>query len=231
MKTVAIIQARVGSTRLPMKSLLTLRGHALIDWVVDRVSKASLLDDVVVACPDTERDIVLAEHLERSHVKVVPGSEQDVLSRFVKAASAVDADRVVRVCADNPVIWGEALDRLVREYCRSGCDYCYNHIPRGNRWPDGLGAEIVSRELLDGIAARAREPSQREHCLNYVWDNQTSFAIRTFDPVEDWLCRPDIKLDIDTPDDFCRLARMPLDIAMDARQIVDAFDATKRALA
>ena len=56
MKTVAIIQARLGSTRLPMKSLLTLRGHALIDWVVERVARASLLDEVVVACPDTERE-------------------------------------------------------------------------------------------------------------------------------------------------------------------------------
>ena len=225
MKTVAIIQARLGSTRLPMKSLLTLRGHALIDWVVERVARASLLDEVVVACPDTERDLVLAEHLERRHVRVVPGSEQDVLDRFAKAATAVNAGRIVRVCADNPLIWGEALDRLVREYDRGGCDYCYNHIPRGNRWPDGLGAEIVSRELLDGIAAKACEPSQREHCLNYIWDNQTQFGIRTFDPEEDWLCRPDIKLDIDTPDDFCRLARLPLEIGMDARAIVDAVDA------
>ena len=201
MKTVAIIQARLGSTRLPMKSLLTLRGHALIDWVVERVARASLLDEVVVACPDTERDLVLAEHLERRHVRVVPGSEQDVLDRFAKAATAVNAGRIVRVCADNPLIWGEALDRLVREYDRGGCDYCYNHIPRGNRWPDGLGAEIVSRELLDGIAAKACEPSQREHCLNYIWDNQARFGIRTFDPEEPWLCRPDIKLDIDT---LCR---------------------------
>lgn len=225
MKTVAIIQARVGSTRLPMKSLLTLRGHALIDWVVERVSRASLVDEVVVACPDTERDLVLAEHLARHHVNVVPGSEQDVLDRFATAAKAVDAGRIVRVCADNPLIWGEALDRLVREFDKGGCDYCYNHIPRGNRWPDGLGAEIVSRELLDSIAAKAAAPSQREHCLNYIWDNQTQFGIRTFDPEEDWLCRPDIKLDIDTPDDFCRLARLPLEIGMDARAIVDAVDA------
>jgi len=78
---------------------------------------------------------------------------------------------------------------------------------------------------LDSIAAKAAAPSQREHCLNYIWDNQTQFGIRTFDPEEDWLCRPDIKLDIDTPDDFCRLARLPLEIGMDARAIVDAVDA------
>ena len=82
MRTVAIIQARVGSSRLPMKSLLCLRGHALIDWVVNRVSEAARLDGVVVAMPDTERDRVLQAHLEDWGVAVVRGSEQDVLSRF-----------------------------------------------------------------------------------------------------------------------------------------------------
>ena len=228
MRTVAIIQARLGSTRLPMKSLLCLRGHAIIDWVVDRVMTASLLDEVVVACPDTARDAVLADHLERRHVHVVPGSEQDVLSRFVLAAEASRADRVVRVCADNPLIWGEAIDRLIRQFDRGGCDYCYNHIPRANRWPDGLGAEIVSRGLLDSIAEKAVEPSEREHCLNYIWDHQQDFTIRTFDPREEWLCRPEVKLDIDTADDFCKLALMPIDPGMDARRIIDVVDAGKK---
>ena len=89
MRTVAIIQARVGSSRLPMKSLLCLRGHALIDWVVNRVSEAARLDGVVVAMPDTERDRVLQAHLEDWGVAVVRGSEQDVLSRFLLAAEVL----------------------------------------------------------------------------------------------------------------------------------------------
>ena len=159
---------------------------------------------------------------------MVPGSEQDVLSRFVLAAEASHADRVVRVCADNPLIWGEAIDRLIRQFDRGGCDYCYNHIPRANRWPDGLGAEIVSRGLLDSIAEKAVEPSEREHCLNYIWDHQQDFTIRTFDPREEWLCRPEVKLDIDTADDFCKLALMPIDPGMDARRIIDVVDAVKK---
>lgn len=227
MKTVAIIQARLGSTRLPMKSLLCLRGHPVIDWVVDRVSKATLLDDVVVACPETPVDAVLADHLLRRHVRVVSGSERDVLSRFVLAADVTGAQRIVRICADNPLVWGEAIDRLIRVHDSLGCDYCYNHIPRKNRWPDGLGAEIVSRALLDDIACKATLESQREHCLNYIWDNAEKYSIRTFDPQEDWLCRPDVKLDIDTVEDFCRLALLPLEPDADARRILTVVDAQR----
>ncbi|MBU3831965.1 MAG: NTP transferase domain-containing protein, partial [Candidatus Desulfovibrio faecigallinarum] len=206
MSTVAIIQARVGSSRLPMKSLLCLRGHALIDWVVNRVSEAARLDGVVVAMPDTERDNVLQAHLDDWGVAVVRGSEQDVLSRFLLAARETHADRIVRICADNPFVWGEAIDRLVDFYNASNLDYAYNHIPRNNLWPDGLGAEILSRDLLEDIGKKADQPSQREHCLNYIWDNRDRFSIGTFDPEEGWLKRPEVKLDIDTADDFCRLA-------------------------
>ncbi len=227
MKTVAIIQARVGSSRLPMKSLLCLRGHALIDWVVRRVAKARLLDGVVVAMPDTARDDVLADHLEGQGVRVVRGPEQDVLTRFLMAARSVQAERVVRICADNPLVWGEAIDRLVDFYDNSSFDYCYNHIPRANLWPDGLGAEMVAAGLLEEIGRRATEASQREHCLNYIWDNKELFSIGTFDPEETWLRRPDVKLDIDTADDFCSLARLPVTQESDARDILAAWDGSK----
>ncbi len=228
MKTVAIIQARVGSSRLPMKSLLCLRGHALIDWVVRRVSMARRLDGVVVAMPDTERDRVLQAHLEGQGVQVVRGSEQDVLSRFLLAAQATQAERIVRICADNPFVWGEAIDRLVDFYDNAHLDYCYNHIPRNNLWPDGLGAEMLSRELLEDIGRLADQPSQREHCLNYIWDHRDRFGIGTFDPEEDWLRRPEVKLDIDTADDFCRLALLPVAMESDAREILAAYDGSRK---
>ena len=75
---------------------------------------------------------------------------------------------------------------------------------------------------------KAVEPSEREHCLNYIWDHQQDFTIRTFDPREEWLCRPEVKLDIDTADDFCKLALMPIDPGMDARRIIDVVDAGKK---
>lgn len=223
-KVVAIVQARLGSTRLPLKSLLTLRGLPIIDWVTERLARARRLDGLMVAVPDTELDRVLSEHLERRGVPVMAGPEQDVLARFALAAKQAEAGLVVRVCADNPCIWGEAVDRLVDFYRQGGCDYAYNHIPRNNQWPDGLGAEILSRDLLDELDSRAKLPSQREHCLNYLWDNAESYRIATFDPVEPWLRRPDLKLDVDSAEDFRRLALLPLSPAMDAREIVAACD-------
>lgn len=231
MSCCAIIQARVGSTRLPMKNLLFFREAPLIDWVVRRVSTARRLDKVLVALPDTPMNDVLEDHLrglgngEKSlDVAVVRGPEDDVLARYLKAADVAGCDTVVRVCADNPLIWGEAIDRLVDDYLRGGADYCYNHVPRANLWPDGLGAEILSHELLREIGEKASEPSQREHCLNFIWDNAPSFRIRTFDPEEPWLRRPEIKLDIDTPEDFCRLARMGFSMSDGPRALVDAWD-------
>ena len=224
-KTVAIVQARLGSSRLPCKSLLCLRGIPLIDWVTHRLGQSQRLSQVVVAVPDTALDRVLLEHLERQGVACMAGPENDVLERFAQAARRFGADTVVRVCADNPLIWGEAVDRLLAFYEKTHCVYAYNHIPRDNKWPDGLGAEVFAAEMLYHMAAKATAPSQREHCCNYIWDNPEKFAIATFDPQEDWLCRPDLKLDIDRPEDFARLALLPFTPDMDARAIVDVCDA------
>ncbi|MBO6171533.1 MAG: glycosyl transferase family 2 [Desulfovibrio sp.] len=222
-KVIAIVQARLGSSRLPLKSLLCLRDVPVIDWVTQRLAQASRLDGMLVAVPDTPLDAVLLEHLRRRNVPCMAGPENDVLERYRLAARQAGAGLVVRVCADNPLIWGEAVDRLVDFYEQGAWDYAYNHIPRENLWPDGLGAEIFSRELLERMADEAVEPSQREHCCNYIWDNRERFRIGTFDPGEDWLRRPDLKLDMDSSDDFRRLALRPIRPDMDARDIVRLF--------
>ena len=201
-KVVAIVQARLGSSRLPLKSLLCLRDVPLIDWVVRRLK--------------TPRFEVVSPSPAVSSVGTPVVSVQDVLARFCLAARQADAGLVVRVCADNPLIWGEAVDRLVDFYRAGRWDYAYNHIPRNNLWPDGLGAEILSRELLDALDAQARQTAQREHCPNYLWDNAARFRLGTFNPTEPWLQRPDLKLDVDQPQDFQRLALLPLHPDVDA---------------
>ena len=226
---VAIVQARLGSSRLPLKSLLCLRDLPIIDWVLQRLSKARRIDQIVVAIPDTSLDRVLCEHLTRRGVHCVMGEENDVLARFLRAAKTTDCSHIVRVCADNPLISGEAVDSLVDHYSQTECDYAYNHIPRNNLWPDGLGAEILPRELLEELNSKATEPSQREHCLNYIWDHTQDFRISTFDPKEPCLRRPDIKLDIDRPEDFERLSLLPLSPDMDCQSIIRAVDQAQHA--
>lgn len=222
-KTVALIQARLGSSRLPLKSLLCLRGLPLIDWIVQRVSTATRVDQVVVAIPDTPLDDVLAEHLHSRDISYYRGSENDVLQRFCAAGRAHKAQQIVRVCADNPLVSGEAIDRLLEFYALGGVDYAYNHIPRNNLWPDGLGAETLSMSLLEELEGKALLPQHREHCLSYLWDNAQDYSIGTFDPADPALRRPELKLDMDTKDDFRTLALLPISPEMSMREIVALF--------
>lgn len=226
-RIVALVQARLGSSRLPLKSLLCLRGRPVIDWVTDRLKRARKIDEIIVAVPDTRLDQVLVDHLRSRGITCVCGPEDDVLKRMLMAANSSPADYLVRVCADNPLVSPEAVDELVRFHLKNGPDYSYNHIPRGNLWPDGLGAEIISRALLVRLDELANKPSQREHCLNYIWDNAAKFDIATFDPAPDWLKRPDLKFDIDSAEDFIKLSSLPLRPEMTDRELLEACPAPR----
>ena len=209
-KMVGVIQARIGSTRLANKMLLHLNGYAVVQWVILRASKAKLLDRLVVASPDGLPDDPLVEYLERLEVEIIRGSEQDVLGRFITAARATEAENIVRICADNPLISWEAIDLLIREHYDSGADYTYNHLPRRNLWPDGLGAEACTRQTLAEIYENATAPDHREHAFNYLWDHKDQFNIHTFEPPHPSWHRPELKLDIDTWDDFRKIQRLDL---------------------
>lgn len=224
MKKVAVIQARMGSSRLPCKSLLCLRGFPVVEWIVRRCAQSVLLDDMVVAIPDTPLDDILADHVQRLGIRVHRGSEDDVLGRLYGAAKACNAELVVRVCADNPLIWGPEIDNLLRFFEQTDCDYAYNHIPRGNLYPDGIGAEVVRFGLFETIHAEAVEPRHREHCLTRITDQPAAYRIRTFDPPNPRLHRPELKLDMDTVEDYGRLARLPLHPGMTPAEIIQAID-------
>lgn len=226
-RIVAIVQARMGSSRLPLKSLLCLRDYPLADWVAKRLKMAKELDQVLFAIPDSPLDDTLADHLQRKGIGYIRGSENDVLDRFCKAAELAEADYIVRVCADNPLVAPEAIDALIKFFKKSLVDYAYNHIPRNNLWPDGLGAEMVSRKTLESIAAQARTAAQREHCFNYIWDNPKQWKIATFDPEESWLRRPDLKLDIDTAEDFRKMSLLPINPDMKLMELMRACGTMK----
>jgi spore coat polysaccharide biosynthesis protein SpsF len=219
---VAVVQARLGSSRLPNKMMLWLHGYPVIDWVRQRLKVAKNLDSIIFAIPDSAGDSVLAEHLTRSGAEVYRGPENDVLARFHGAATSANAGAVVRICADNPFVSGAQIDRLVDFYCNIDCDYAYNHIPYNNLYPDGLGAEITSMPILDILLKKAHDPAHREHLFNYLWDNSNDFHIRTFDPDDEAIARPDIRLDLDTLDDYRRLLRMTVRPNMLDRDIVAA---------
>ena len=207
MKVLAIIQARMGSTRLPNKTLICLNGHAIIDWVVKRVQHSKLLDEMVVAIPVNRADDVLEKHLERLPTHVFRGNENNVINRFYEAAKKYKATHIVRICADNPLIAGDEIDNLINFYFNNPCDYAYNHIPKNNNYPDGLGAEIISFELLEYMEKNAVQLAHRENCLSYITDNSEKYTIATFDPLNDKIAFPELKFDLDTFEDYYYLSQ------------------------
>jgi spore coat polysaccharide biosynthesis protein SpsF len=203
--------------------MLHLHGYPVIEWVCHRVAKARLIDRRVVAIPDTPLDDILALYLQQRGYKIFRGSETDVLGRFFGAAMEQQATHVIRICADNPLISGEEIDNLIRFYFSHTCDYAYNQRPLNNRYPDGLGAEIISFFLLERMHQEAMLPEQREHAFNYLWDHQEQFVIQTFDPTDPEIAQPQLKLDIDTAQDYLRFLSKNLSLDISSREIVALF--------
>ena len=110
-RTIAIVQARMGSSRLPKKMMMDLAGEPLLHWVLSRVKKAKLLDSIILATSDGAIDDQLVELAQKLNVPVFRGSETDVLGRFLEAANVSKADHVIRVCGDNPLVAPEEIDR------------------------------------------------------------------------------------------------------------------------
>lgn len=220
MKVVALVQARMSSSRLPGKMLLSYRGYPILEWVLKRVAQAKMVDEVVLATSTREDDKLLVKLASNLGFSVYTGSLNRVLDRFVEAGKYYHASHVVRVCADNPLISGFQIDHLIEEFFKRGDDYVYNHIPKGNTYPDGLGAEMVSMELLEDIQKNVSSSEHQEHCLSYILDHAKEYRISTFDPLEEELKHPELKFDIDTLDDFVELSKLSVEIGSSDSEII-----------
>lgn len=163
---VAIIQARMGSSRLPGKSMAEVAGHPLLWHVVNRVRKARLVDKIVVATTERAGDDPIAELCQRDRVECFRGSEEDVLDRFYRAAKAASADAVVRITADCPLIDPAVIDKVIGRFQQGDCDYVSNTLRY--TYPDGLDVEVFSSAALEQAWREARKPSEREHVTPYL---------------------------------------------------------------
>ena len=230
-QVVAVVQARMGSQRFPGKMLAKLGDRELLSWVLTRVCDAKQIDQVVLATSDSRDDDQLADAASSFDALVVRGSQDDVLDRFVQSAKISRADFVVRVCADNPFVAAEEIDRLVAAHKSGDFDYSCNHQQRlKNRYADGFGAEILSTALLNDIAKLATQQLHREHVTSYIWDNASKYKIQAVD-APDELAFPEIKLDIDTPQEMQQLnefvAKFVITTTSSAAEIVNAFNKFK----
>lgn len=208
-KVVGIVQARMNSSRLPGKMGFLLRGYPLLYWVLTRAANSRLMDCLVLATTNCACDDQLVGIAHECHTTSFRGDEDDVLERFVEAGRKKRADYIVRICGDNPLIAPEEIDRLIKTYITAlddGADsqrlYCFNHVPElNNSYPDGLGAEMFSMDMLEALATVAKEKNHREHVNEYIWDHKEQFDIRTV-CAPDAVAGPSIKLDVDTEEDY-----------------------------
>lgn len=188
----------MGSSRLPGKVLADLGGRPVLAWVVRAARAIPGIDAVWVATSTHAADDGVADWCETNGVPVYRGSEQDVLDRYAKAATASGADIVVRVTADCPLFDPAVAGLVIRLRNMSDADYASNVDPR--TWPDGLDCEVVTAKALQAAAAEATDPADREHVTPFVRNDRTRFTWETLIspvpglPAERWT--------LDTADDL-----------------------------
>jgi glutamate-1-semialdehyde aminotransferase/spore coat polysaccharide biosynthesis protein SpsF (cytidylyltransferase family) len=164
--TVAIIQARMNSSRLPGKSLADIAGYPMLWHVVDRTRHASLIERVIVATSDDPSDDPISEFCQREAIRFFRGNERDVLDRFYQAARSASGETLVRITADCPLIDPEVIDAVIRKYQAGDFDYVSNAMRY--TYPDGLDTEVFSFTALQRAWLEAAKPSEREHVTPYL---------------------------------------------------------------
>ncbi|GAA4068767.1 glycosyltransferase family protein [Amphibacillus indicireducens] len=176
MKIGAIIQARMGSTRLPEKVMKNLQGKTVLEHVIERVRQSKLIDEIIIATTTHERDAVIESEALRCGVKAFRGSDDDVLSRYYYAAKENNLDVVVRITSDCPLIDSVVLDEIVKFYLENNYDIASNAgSDLSNRtYPRGLDTEIFSFEVLENAFNNAKEKYQREHVTPYIYETSDS---------------------------------------------------------
>jgi len=221
----------MGSKRLRGKMMLEIAGEPLLKLVFDRLRRAKEVDKIILATSINDENNVLEKLARKGSIECYRGSEDDVLDRFYQIAQREGDYRfMVRVCGDNPLIDPIEVDRLVRFHHRGEYDYSFNHIPyQDNGYPDGVGAEILSRDKLKYIWERADQVHQREHCFDYIWDNMSQFKVGVLKARKS-IRRPNVKLDIDTEEDLTFL-RSLLDhlsynqiVRLNTEEIIKIYD-------
>ncbi|HLK37719.1 MAG TPA: glycosyltransferase family protein [Polyangiaceae bacterium] len=202
-RTIAIIQARVGSSRLPSKVLADIGGRTMLDRVVARVRRARRIDEVVVATTSQPADDAVAEECERIRAPTFRGSEQDVLDRYYKAAAAFEAGSVVRITSDCPLIDPGVVDQVVAEFVMSGSDYASNSLVAS--YPRGLDTEVMTMSALSTAWSLATQPYERVHVTPYLYQHPARFRLRNVAYEEDLSTH---RWTVDTPDDLALVRRI-----------------------
>jgi len=196
-KTVAIVQARMSSARLPGKVLKDLAGKPVLRHVLDRLGKAERVDCIVVATTLDPEDDVLVEWCKQESVPCYRGDREDVLSRFYECAVEHQAANIVRVTSDNPLVDPLIIDKTIELFFSKSADYCANNIEK--TFPHGLDVEIITFKALEESYKEASESFEREHVTQFVRHRPNRFHLCNLPSGGDW---HSVRLTLDEDQDY-----------------------------
>lgn len=175
MKSIAIIQVRMGSTRLPGKVLKKLNGISVLECLLEQLNHSKLLDDKIIATTTNSEDDVILKLCESNGIKCFRGSQDDVLDRYYQCAKQFSVKTIVRITSDCPLIDPKIIDKVIDYYFNNSYDCVNNYFKR--TYPYGNDVEVFSFNILEEAWQKAHTNSEREHVTPYIYNNPDQFSI------------------------------------------------------
>lgn len=227
MKTLIVVQARMGSRRLPGKVLLSLAGRPLLERMVERLRAVRAPFELCVATSTLAEDEPIRELCRRIGVAVISGHPTDLLERHWAAACAFSADAVVKIPSDCPLIDPTIVERVLARYaeCGGDADFVTNLHPPS--WPDGNDVEVMSIEALAIARAEAARSFEREHTTPFIWDNPERFRIVNVSAEGGRDLSKTHRFTIDYPEDYTFIARVYEELCTPERPVFSLSDILK----
>lgn len=197
MKIIAIIQARMGSTRLPGKVMMEVLGRPMLFHFIERLKRAGKIDEIVIAMPDSPENEPIAALGQEMGIPVFNGSEEDVLDRFYQCARTYEADIIVRVTSDCPLVDPVIVDSTIEIFLSGDFDYVSNNLERS--LPHGLDTEVFSFRALEKAWKEGNTKRHREHVSPYMKDSPGIFRHGNYKYPED---HSNMRWTVDFPEDL-----------------------------
>lgn len=205
MYIVAIIEARMNSSRLPGKVLMKAAGIPMLKHLVDRLKKVKLIDEIVIATTTNPKDIEIINFSKKKKIKFYRGSEEDVMSRVIEAAEKVNADLIVEITGDCPIVDTSLVSQMINIFLNNNVDYVNNVDIRS--YPDGMDVQVFKLETLKRSSVLTYNQKDREHVTLHIRKNPQLFSrINVVAPDE--LFWPKLGLTLDEYEDFILLKKI-----------------------
>lgn len=202
MRVVATIEARMTSTRLPGKSMKPILGKPMLELLIERVKNCKKIDAIIVATTENATDNIIEELSKKMSVNCFRGSENDVLDRVLKAAKSVEADIIVELWGDSPLIDPVLIDKIVEYYLTNNYDCVGTTLPNFKKtFPLGLSVLIFPTRILDEVEKVTQKQEDRENVSNYIYEHPEKYKIGSM-PCPDDLNFPELRFTVDEESDF-----------------------------